>query len=225
MCLPTFRDCAVVLYQSNRPTGRPLRPRSHLTDFEQILLGLTVERPRSGYDVKRFFASTPAVVYERSSGAVYPALRRLEQRGLLGSELAVSAGERGQRRYLATDAGQVAHRDWLRAPLDHATVGRDLGVHLMRFAMAERELSRTEVLAFLDDLGDALETFISEMEAFLHDSLLPGRHPALAVEHGLAVHRASLSWARSARDRLAHAGAATRPAKGAFLARTGRASR
>lgn len=178
-------------------------PPRRLTDFEQILIGLIVAGPSSGYDLKRFFSSTPAVVYQPSSGAIYPALRRLEQRRLLRSKLAVSAGQRKQRLYLATSAGHAAHRRWLCTPVNPATVGRDLGIHLMRFAMAERELAPDEVLAFLDDLADALESFIANMEAFLRDTPLPGRHPALAVEHGLAVHRASLSWARSARRRLA----------------------
>jgi DNA-binding PadR family transcriptional regulator len=51
-----------------------------LTDFEQILLGLLARSPSSGYKLKKFFATTPAVVYQPSSGSLYPALRRLEHR-------------------------------------------------------------------------------------------------------------------------------------------------
>jgi len=174
-----------------------------LTEFEHILIGLLAQSPRSGYDLKRYFASTPAVVYEPSSGALYPALRRLEKRGLLRSELAVSSGRRQQRRYLATEAGRAAHRRWLRQPVDPVTVGRDLGTHLMRFVMAERELTAEETLAFLRDLGRALDAFIAAIEAFRRDVPLDGRHPALALEHGLAVHQASLQWVRDASARLA----------------------
>ncbi len=177
-------------------------PPRRLTDFEQILIGLTVISPRSGYDLKRYFASTPAAVYEPSSGALYPALRRLEQRGLLRSELAVSVGKREQRRYAPTASGRDAHLRWLREPVDKATVGRDLGIHLMRFGMAEQQLRPEEVLAFLRDLCDALESFITAMETYLRDTPLLGRHPALAIEHGLAVHQASLAWARSAIEQL-----------------------
>lgn len=182
-----------------------------LTDFEHILIGLTVRRPRSGYELKRFFASSPATVYEPSSGALYPALRRLERRGLLRSALAVSAGRRAHRRYLPTPAGRDAHRRWLRSPVDPATVGRDLGVHLMRFALAEGSMTSDEVLTFLDELGDALEAFVADMEAFVRDTPLPGRHPGLAVEHGVAVHRASLSWVRAARRRLEGGGDGSTP--------------
>lgn len=181
-----------------------------LTDFEHILIGLIVSSPRSGYDLKRFFATTPAIVYEPSSGALYPALRRLENRGLLRSELAVSSGNREQRRYFATEGGRQAHSRWLRQPVDPATVGRDLGMHLMRFVMAEPEFTTDETLAFLCNLGHALDAFITAMEAFAQGAPLGARHPALALEHGLAVHRASLRWVDHASASLtASASAAT----------------
>jgi hypothetical protein len=59
-----------------------------LTSFEQILLGLICMAPASGYDLKRVFASTPMGVYQPSSGALYPALRRLE----LGELIRTQAG-------------------------------------------------------------------------------------------------------------------------------------
>jgi hypothetical protein len=46
--------------------GRPL------TDFEQILLGVIDNEPRSGYGLKKLFNSSPASVYQPSSGALYP---------------------------------------------------------------------------------------------------------------------------------------------------------
>ena len=185
-----------------------------LTDFEHILIGLVAGSPRSGYDLKRFFATTPAIVYEPSSGALYPALRRLENRGLLRSELAVSSGNREQRRYFATEDGRQAHSRWLHQPVGPATVGRDLGMHLMRFVMAEPEFTTDETLAFLRDLGDALDAFITAMETFARGTSPGAGHGALALEHGLAVHRASLQWVHHASASLtAAASAANEPAR------------
>jgi virulence activator alpha len=130
---------------------------------------------------------------------MYPALRRLVARGLLTITEMVSRGRRELRLYHATEAGQAVHLDWLRRPVDPATVSSGLGLHLMRFGMMEDRLEREEVLAFLNGLADALEGFISGMERYVATSAPPDRrYGRLALEHGIVVHRASLEWARSA---------------------------
>ena len=178
--------------------------RRWLTDFEQVLLGFIVREPQSGYGLKKRFNATPASVYQPSPGAMYPALRRLVARGLLSVEETVSRGHRELRLYHVTQAGYAAHLDWLHQPVDPATVVPDLGMHLMRFAMMENKLEREEVLAFLKGLADALDGFVSGMEQYLASGAQSARrHAELALVHGIAVHRASLEWARSAMTALA----------------------
>jgi DNA-binding PadR family transcriptional regulator len=167
-----------------------------LTSFEHILLGLVCVAPSAGYDLKRRFASTPIGVYQPSSGALYPALRRLEHQGLIQARSGQSA--RHRRVYEPTETGRAVHLSWLRAPVARATVPGDLGVYLMRFAMMEQVLPRAEVLAFLRSLADALATFTADLEKFMTAADFPGRHPRLALDHGLDVHRASLRWAERA---------------------------
>src|ERR1700684_990825 len=55
-----------------------------LTEFEQVLLGMIAGEPSTGYHLKQEFATTPLGIYQPSSGALYPALRRLERAGALG---------------------------------------------------------------------------------------------------------------------------------------------
>ena len=173
--------------------------RRPLTDFEQILLGVIASEPRSGYGLKKMFNASPASVYQPSPGALYPALRRLESRGLLRAERKVSSGRRALRLYHVTEAGHAAHLGWLRQPVVPATVGADLGLHLMRFALMEEQLGREAVLAFLNDLAGALDGYVSGMERYLASGAQSSqRHAVLALGHGIAVHRASLEWARSA---------------------------
>jgi DNA-binding PadR family transcriptional regulator len=169
-----------------------------LTAFEHILLGLILQAPSSGYDLKRIFAATPMGLYQPSSGALYPALRRLELKGLIRAQ--ALAGQDGQsarhrRVYEPTQAGLAAHLGWLRTPVEPATVSRDLGLHLMRFVMMEHLLPPQEVLGFLRSLAEALGTLTAQLERFTAGADLVGGHPRLALDHGLAVHRASLRWA------------------------------
>jgi DNA-binding PadR family transcriptional regulator len=170
-----------------------------LTDFEQVLLGMVCRSESSGYDLKRAFATTPLGVYQPSSGALYPALRRLERRGLL--EPAPGPGRTGgrPRRILrATTAGRAEHARWLRQPVDPATVSRTLGVHLMRFVLMETELPRAEVQRFLRELEAALAAAVAGLEEYVAGAPFTQRHIALALDHGAAAHRASLAWVRRA---------------------------
>ncbi len=126
-------------------------------------------------------------------------------------EETVSRGRRELRLYHATPAGHAAHLDWLRQPVDPATVVADLGMHLMRFAMMENQLEPEEVLAFLKGLADALDGFVAGLERYLASGAqATRRHAELALEHGIAMHRASLEWAQSAMAALAGPTAAQR---------------
>jgi DNA-binding PadR family transcriptional regulator len=172
-----------------------------LTPFEHVLLGLIRLSPASGYDLKRIFAATPMGLYQPSSGALYPALRRLEAKRLIKATALDGAGESARRRrvYEPTEAGRATHMAWLRTPVDPATASRDLGLHLMRFVMMENAFSRDEVLSYLDDLREALASLTAGLERYAAAPNVDGlRHPRLALDHGIAVHRASLEWTERA---------------------------
>jgi DNA-binding PadR family transcriptional regulator len=179
-----------------------------LTPFEHILLGMVRMAPSSGYDLKRNFAATPMGVYQPSSGALYPALLRLTSKGLVRAQTPVTQpGQPARHRcvYEVTPAGREEHENWLRAPIDPATVARDLGLHLMRFVMMEHLLPRTDVLTFLQGFTEALAAFTAQLERYAAAADLPGRHPRLALGHGIAVHRASLRWAENTLAELSSA--------------------
>jgi len=169
-----------------------------LTPFEHILLGLICAAPSSGYDLKRIFAATPMGLYQPSSGTLYPALRRLEQKGLVKAQAPSGQGgqsARHRRVYEPTQTGRAAHLNWLRTPVEPATVSHDLGLHLMRFVMMEHLLPAEEVLAFLQNLADTLAALTAQLNQYAAAADFPDRHPRLALDHGIAIHRASLRWA------------------------------
>ena len=83
-----------------------------LTPFEHILLGLICTEPSSGYDLKRIFAVTPMGIYQPSSGTLYPALRRLEQKGLVEAQAPSGQGGQSARRRRVYEPTQY----WPRSP-------------------------------------------------------------------------------------------------------------
>jgi DNA-binding PadR family transcriptional regulator len=183
-----------------------------LTDFEQVLLGLVYAAPSTGYDLKHEFAATPLGVYQPSSGAIYPALRRLERRSLLRAQQWLppdTNGRPGRARrrviYSITDQGRAAHAAWVRQPVNPATIATDLPLHLMRFVMMEPLVSRAEVLAFLAELRDALAAELEGLERFTAAAAagMPNRHAPLALDHGVSVKVASLAWVKRTINALA----------------------
>ena len=79
----------------------------------------------------------------------------------------------------------------------------------MRFVMMEPVLPRAEVLAFLAGLEHALATLTADLERYAAGPPPGGLHPGLALDHGLAVHRASLDWVQRAIATLGREAAAT----------------
>jgi len=61
---------------------------ARLTPLEQALLGVVGLGRKSAYDIRRLFTDTPMTQFSSSPGSIYPALKRLEARGLLRSTTA-----------------------------------------------------------------------------------------------------------------------------------------
>jgi transcriptional regulator len=88
------------------------RIKGHL---EMLLLGALADGPAHGYAVIGALRDRSEGVIDLQEGSVYPALHRLEERGLLASEWQSLAGRR-RRLYRLTDDGHRAlaehTREW-----------------------------------------------------------------------------------------------------------------
>lgn len=60
--------------------------RENLKDLEAYILGVIGQyQPCTTYRAMKFFLESPSIYYSGSAGAIYPAIKRLEKRGLLKS--------------------------------------------------------------------------------------------------------------------------------------------
>jgi len=163
------------------------------------LLGLLQQRALSGYDVKKIFTSSPMGGFSDSPGAIYPALSRLEKRGLVRSEIEESAGLRRRRVFQITRSGLAALKAWQRRPITDEDVVRHLGELLLRFAFMDETLGPERSLAFLQEFAGKLSSYIPSLREYLeiHGKSMPvsGR---LALESGVEEYEARLRWATNA---------------------------
>src|SRR5271169_3258551 len=91
------------------------------------LLGLIQQQPSSGYDLRKTFTETAMGSFSNSPGAIYPALERLEKRGLIASEVKESAGLRRRRVYRLTSPGEREFKKWLSQHITRDEIVRGLG--------------------------------------------------------------------------------------------------
>jgi transcriptional regulator len=96
-----------------RDEGDLLQGTLAILILKALLLG-----PAHGYAVSRWIEDATSDVLSIEEGSLYPALRRLEDRGWVTSEWGVSENNRRARFYAITPAGRKHLRDeaaiWLR---------------------------------------------------------------------------------------------------------------
>lgn len=85
-----------------------------------ILGCLTVE-PMSGYDVKKFLERSVVHFWSESYGQIYPALKALEEKGLVKGHDEPGEKGRAKRVYRITATGRKALRAWLERPAEPVT--------------------------------------------------------------------------------------------------------
>ena len=169
---------------------------------EYALLGLIRQGGRSGYALRKQFATTPMGHFSDSPGSIYPALKRMERRGLIlarGGE----SGPRGKQEYTLTESGETALRAWMTMPVGRDDVVRRIDELLLRFAFMGQVADRATVLAFLESFERETSAYVRELRSVLQtipDEGLPTAR--LALEDGLAQHQTHARWARRSLARL-----------------------
>jgi len=166
------------------------------TTLEYAILGLLAGNAQSGYDLLNVFENTAMGNYSSSPGAIYPALRRLEKRGLVRGEVDDTHALRPKKVFEPTDDGHRQLESWLTMEITTADVRRGLDGLLLRFAfhsLLDSEATRT----FLRRFAAEVSNYVTQLEG--ERTLIPEGappHGRMAFELGIDQYRAYARWAR-----------------------------
>ncbi len=175
-----------------------MRTATPLSTLRLAILGLLAREPRSGYDLRRVFATTPLGHFSSSPGAVYPALERLAEEGLVRGVVADPAAGRPRVVYSLTAAGEASLDGQLVLPVTPEDVVWAFDHVILRFAFMDR-LDPAIALRFLGEVRDGAEVYVRHLESVREGMLsLPSPVPRLALEHGIRSYRSHADWARAA---------------------------
>jgi DNA-binding PadR family transcriptional regulator len=170
------------------------------------LLGLLHQQPMSGYDLRKMFASTALGSFSDSPGAIYPALKRLETRGLVRGTVEESNGLRQRRVFRNTPKGLAALKAWLRKPVTREDVIHDLEGVMLRFSFMDHALGEQQSARLLEQMAEQIAAYIPDLRQYLtaHAPQMP-MSSRLALECGIYAYEAQLKWAKSSLAQYQHA--------------------
>ncbi len=168
-----------------------------------VLLGILAREPRSGYDLRKLFSSTPMGRFSDSPGSIYPALRRLERCGWIRPVQPRQPHARKRRVFAVTPQGLSKLKQWLRQPVRRAEVVHALEELQLRYVFTYEVSGAVTAVRFLAETERAVQAYVRELREFLaavrSQMHLGGR---LALEHGIEGYEAYVRWTRRARNEL-----------------------
>lgn len=165
-----------------------------MTELECCVLGVVWQQgPMTAYEIAKPFVESQSAYWSGSAGAIYPLVRRLEEKGLLAGE-AATWNSRRKRLFTITAEGLRALRAWLAPPFPDAAGAATFDPIRTRLAFLEALPPRQRVKFFADAervIGEQLQHLeeLQESERQREDRL--GALTALGAAHEL---RARLAW-------------------------------
>lgn len=164
-----------------------------------VLLGLLRQGAAAGYDLRKLFATTPLMTFSDSPGAIYPALRNLERRGLIQGEVEQGAGLRLRRVFRLTPAGVRELKRWLKLPVTRDDIVHHQDELLARFSFMDDAVGSAGSIRLLEQLERELAAYLPALRGYVEQNApgmsLSGR---LALDSGVRSHEALLKWSRAA---------------------------
>jgi DNA-binding PadR family transcriptional regulator len=87
-------------------------------DVKFMLLGFLMQDSMTGYECKKKFSLSFSFFSGLSYGSIYPALKKMQQEGLITLKVEIRDGAPNRKVYTITDAGKKVFLEALRAPFD-----------------------------------------------------------------------------------------------------------
>jgi PadR family transcriptional regulator AphA len=176
----------------------PSTSPSKIPSLGYALLGL-LQKPSSGYDLRKVFSSTSMKTYSDSPGAIYPALTRLEKAGLIRGKVEQGSGMRRRQLFRLTPKGLSELKTWITRPITRDDLLWGQQEIMLRFAFCDTTAGPAAAIALLKSLEAALKTYIPALHEELQtiQSIVP-LSARLAFECGVQATETLLDWTRSA---------------------------
>jgi DNA-binding PadR family transcriptional regulator len=171
-----------------------------LTTTEYAVLGLLGSAERSGYDLARVAARSTGYMWAPSRSQIYKVLPRLVEWGYATGREVEQRGRPDKALYRMTPAGRKALRARLDDVEDEPSGGTGVFLLKLFFGSAARpEVALRQLAAYRALIEGRLQEFEEIERGLSPDEPV---HSLIALRHGIARARATLTWADEAQRAL-----------------------
>jgi DNA-binding PadR family transcriptional regulator len=161
-----------------------------LTELEgAILTEIGYRQRQTAFKVRQAFKASPSSDWQGSAGSVYPAIRRLTGRGLIGAT--ASGDARGTQRLYVTEAGLAALTEWALDVLPSVAIGTD--PFRLRAGLWQT-LEKTAQLAHAERLIIATCGAIASLEKYRENQ---DKYETVQVDLAIEVQKLRLGWLKN----------------------------
>lgn len=158
--------------------------------LENIILGFLMEGNMSGYDIKNFMSTSTANFFDASFGSIYPALKRLETKGLITSQEIVEIGKY-KKKYQISEEGKKEFYRWLDEPVNLAGGGHEHLIKVFFFNHIEKQKAKLNIMKIIADAKDVLHG-LEKLEPSIKDCADEFKISTLL--YGVEYYRFIITW-------------------------------
>ncbi len=137
-------------------------------NVQSILLGFLMKYSMTGYDLKKTFSISFSFFSGLSYGSIYPALKKMEDQGLISKQMEIQDGAPNRKVYTITDAGRKAFLEALKLAFVPEKPKNSFAMKLFFFdylSPAERKVIASEYLNSITRSCEQLEFARPQIEA------------------------------------------------------------
>lgn len=161
-------------------------------NLRSVLLGFLTRRDLTGYELKGAMDESVGFFFGASYGSIYPALKSLEEEGLVRSTLVVQSDRPNKKVYSLTPEGRAYFLEALKEPPAEDSFRSEFLMQLFfgRYQDPER------LLVLIEDhrssLRDSLERLRRTEEEIRE--IPQARYGLMCLRYGLVYYENSLAW-------------------------------
>ncbi len=171
--------------------------------MENLILGLLLLSPMTGYELQQFIKKNLALICSHSAGSVQAALSKLEKDGkVTASETA--AGKRRKKTFFITDAGRSAFSHWVVQPMQADKV-KNMELSRLFFAGLARPEERLaairDYIRQMEETHGVLCAIREHFQKMDQRELPPGtdwpqvlRFQEYTIQYGIAAAEFEIGW-------------------------------